>query len=411
MLAQVEPGYVRSRLPASAPEQGEPFSAVLKRRRGDPPAGDDALAVAAVLRVLRHLELRARDPRGAPRRDAQPERDPLAHVAGLDRAGGCRPRLGGGAARACRPAGTATSRTPRRRRRSSRWPPPASSLRTGAVVVASEHAHSSVEKAVKTLGLELRKAPVDDDVPAAAGRARPRRRVRGRRHGRHDVDGVGRSGAGDRGRVRARGRVAPRRRRVRRVGHGLPGATLGVRGRRPRRLARRQRAQVDARARRLLADLEPSSGGAARRVLARARVPADDGGGRAASPSTGRARPALPLAEALGGAALLRARRAAAADPRARAAGGVVRRLGACGAWLGDLRRRGTSRSCASAGMARTRRTRRCSSASTRAARRSSRTRSSTDGTCCGSRSGRSGRLRMTCVWTWDVLRREAAAL
>jgi aromatic-L-amino-acid/L-tryptophan decarboxylase len=30
------------------------------------------------------------------------------------------------------------------------------------VVVASEHAHSSVEKAVKTLGLELRKAPVDD---------------------------------------------------------------------------------------------------------------------------------------------------------------------------------------------------------------------------------------------------------
>jgi aromatic-L-amino-acid decarboxylase len=30
------------------------------------------------------------------------------------------------------------------------------------VVVASEHSHSSVEKAVKTLGLELRKAPVDD---------------------------------------------------------------------------------------------------------------------------------------------------------------------------------------------------------------------------------------------------------
>ena len=30
VLAQVEPGYVRSRLPASAPDQGEPFSAVLK---------------------------------------------------------------------------------------------------------------------------------------------------------------------------------------------------------------------------------------------------------------------------------------------------------------------------------------------------------------------------------------------
>ena len=30
VLAQVEPGFVRSRLPASAPEHGEPFSAVLK---------------------------------------------------------------------------------------------------------------------------------------------------------------------------------------------------------------------------------------------------------------------------------------------------------------------------------------------------------------------------------------------
>ncbi len=30
VLSQVEPGFVRSRLPASAPERGEPFSAVLK---------------------------------------------------------------------------------------------------------------------------------------------------------------------------------------------------------------------------------------------------------------------------------------------------------------------------------------------------------------------------------------------
>ena len=67
------------------------------------------------------------------------------------------------------------------------------------VVVASEHSHSSVEKAVKTLGLELRRTPVDDEfrlrpdaldlegacaVVATVG---------------HDVDGVGRSGARDRG--------------------------------------------------------------------------------------------------------------------------------------------------------------------------------------------------------------------
>ena len=69
------------------------------RRRG-PPAGDDALAAPAVLRVLRQLELGAGDPRGAARRRAQPERDPLADVAGLDRAGRGRARLGGGAARA-----------------------------------------------------------------------------------------------------------------------------------------------------------------------------------------------------------------------------------------------------------------------------------------------------------------------
>ena len=222
-------------------------------RRGDPPAGDDALAVAAVLRVLRHLELRARHSRGATRRHAQPERDPLADVAGVDRARGRRARLGGGAARAAlglaRPhRGHGVDVDARRR-----WRLRASSLPDRRVVVASEHAHSSVEKAVKMLGLELRRDAGRRRLPASPRRSRPRRRVRGRRDGRDDVDGVGRSGAGDRGRVRARGRLAPRRRRVRRLGHGLPGAALGVRGGRTRRLARRQRAQVDARARRLLA--------------------------------------------------------------------------------------------------------------------------------------------------------------
>ena len=64
------------------------------------------------------------------------------------------------------------------------------------------------------------------------------------------------------------------------------------------------------------------------------RTPDD---GRVASPSMGLRSGAVPRAEALGGAALLRARGPAAADPRARAARRAVRGLGAGGAGLGAL--------------------------------------------------------------------------
>ena len=76
-------------------------------------------------------------------------------------------------------------------------------------------------------------------VPDARRPARARRRRRGRRHRRHDLHDVGRPRRGDRRPLRGRRRVAPRRRCLRRLGDGLPRAPLGVRGRRPRRFARR----------------------------------------------------------------------------------------------------------------------------------------------------------------------------
>ena len=101
------------------------------------------------------------DPRRAPDRRAQPGRDPLAHLA---RAAGAR----GGDARLARAAPRPARGPPRphrghgldqhalgARRRPRRRP-------GRRVVVCSEHAHSSVDKAAKLLELELRKVPVDD---------------------------------------------------------------------------------------------------------------------------------------------------------------------------------------------------------------------------------------------------------
>ena len=81
--------------------------------------------------------------------------------------------------------------------------------RPGAHVVAcSEHAHSSVEKACGSSALEARATPVDE-----AFRLRPDELdltgVCCRRHDRHDLDELDRSGRCDRGRVRARRGLAP----------------------------------------------------------------------------------------------------------------------------------------------------------------------------------------------------------
>ena len=85
------------------------------------------------------------------------------------------------------------------------------------VVVCSEHAHSSVDKACRLLELELRKTPADEafrlrpDALDLTGACAVVATV-----GTTSSD-VGRPGRGDRRRLRARGRVAARRRRLRRA--------------------------------------------------------------------------------------------------------------------------------------------------------------------------------------------------
>ena len=61
------------------------------------------------------------------------------------------------------------------------------------VVVCSEHAHTVVDKAARLLELELRKAPVDDEFRLRPETLGARRRLRGRRHDRHDGRSGGRS--------------------------------------------------------------------------------------------------------------------------------------------------------------------------------------------------------------------------
>ena len=114
-------------------------------------------------------------------------------------------------------------------------------------------------------------------VPQGRGRRRvphahrlpARRRDRGRRDGRHDGDDVGRPGARARAPLRGGGRLAARRRGLRRRGGGLPRAALVPRRLRARRLDRRQPAQVAVHADGLLGVLDAAPRGAPRDVRAR----------------------------------------------------------------------------------------------------------------------------------------------
>ena len=144
------------------------------------------------------------------------------------------------------------------------------------VVVCSEHAHSSVDKAARMLGMELRKVPADDEF-----RLRPELL---------DLDDaalvvatVGTTSTASVDPVPAIADACERAGAWLHVdaayaglGDGLPRAALGVRRRRARRLARRQRAQVAVHADGLLAALDEPAGRVPRRVHARAGVPADD---------------------------------------------------------------------------------------------------------------------------------------
>jgi aromatic-L-amino-acid decarboxylase len=160
VLAQVEPGEIRSRLPASAPEEGEPFSAVLRDLdevllpgitnwqhprffayfsvTGSEPGMLAELLAAALnqVAILWRTAPAATELEGV-------VLDWVAQLIGLP--SGWHGHIEDTASTSTLAALVAARRATGRE-----------------VVVCSEHAHSSVEKAARMLGMELRKAPVDE---------------------------------------------------------------------------------------------------------------------------------------------------------------------------------------------------------------------------------------------------------
>ena len=161
VLAQVEPGEIRSRLPASPPEQGEPFTEVLR--------DVDEILLPGIThwqspRFFAYFAVSAAEPgilaellaatlnsvaflwRASP---ASTELELLtldwaAQLLGLPE--GWHGHIEDTASTSTIAALAAARETTGRN-----------------VVVCSEHAHSSVDKAAKLLGLEVRKTPSDDD--------------------------------------------------------------------------------------------------------------------------------------------------------------------------------------------------------------------------------------------------------
>ena len=129
------------------------------------------------------------------------------------------------------------------------------------LIVCSEQAHSAADKAARMLGMRLRKVPTDPQFrldPDALGDLSDAAVV---------VATVGTTASTAVDPVPAiadacqRTRdVAPRGRRVRGHGDGVPGVSVGVRRRRSRRLGGGQRPQVDAHADGLLAAVVPTAG-------------------------------------------------------------------------------------------------------------------------------------------------------
>jgi aromatic-L-amino-acid decarboxylase len=161
VLAQVQPGDIRARLPASPPEQGEPFAAVLRDL--------DEILLPGIThwqspRFFAYFAVSASEPgilaellaatlnsvaflwRTSP---ASTELEALtldwtAQLLGLPQGwhGHIEDTASTSTIAALAAAREATGRS---------------------VVVCSEHAHSSVDKAAKLLGLEVRKVPADDE--------------------------------------------------------------------------------------------------------------------------------------------------------------------------------------------------------------------------------------------------------
>ena len=162
VLSQVEPGFVRSRLPASAPEQGEPFSAVLRdveevllpaMTHWQHPryfayfansSSEPAILAELLAATLNQNAILWRTSPASTELEWV-VLDWVADLLGLP--AGWHGHIEDTASTSTLVAlAAARELAPDRR-----------------VVVASEQAHSSVEKAVKVLGLELRRTPVDDE--------------------------------------------------------------------------------------------------------------------------------------------------------------------------------------------------------------------------------------------------------
>jgi aromatic-L-amino-acid decarboxylase len=162
VLAQIEPGFVRSRLPASAPEQGEPFSAVLRdveeillpaMTHWQSPryfayfgisSSEPAILAELVAAAINQNAILWRTSPASTELEGV-VLDWVAQLLGLP--SGWHGHIEDTASTSTIVAlAAARELTPDRR-----------------VVVASEHAHSSVEKAVKILDLDLRRTPVDGD--------------------------------------------------------------------------------------------------------------------------------------------------------------------------------------------------------------------------------------------------------
>ena len=398
VLAQVEPGEIRAALPAEPPERARAVLGRPARPRRGADARRSRTGRARASSPTSRTRERAGDPRRAARRRAEPGRDPLAHLARAPGAGGAHARLAAAAARASRRLrgphrGHGVERdADRARRRTARAAAagaPSSRPSTRTRRWPRRRGCSSWSSAPFRWTTPSRSAPDALDLDGACAVVATVGTT---------STAVGRSRPGDRGRVRARRRLAPRRRRVRRPGGDLPGASPPLRGLGARRLGRRQPAQVAAHADGLLGAVDATARRLPRRAQPRAGVPARRRGGR--QPQRGRppARPPLPGAQALGGAALPRPRGHPGDDPRARPPRRALRVVGARRAGLGGERAAALLARLLPARRRATTRTRRCSRASTRAARPSSRTRGSATATCCASRSATRGRPRTTCA-------------
>jgi aromatic-L-amino-acid/L-tryptophan decarboxylase len=161
VLARVRPGEVRSRLPASPPEKGEPFSALLRdldeilvpatTHWQHPRYFAYIAATASEPGILAELLAAALNPVAILWRTAPASTELEGVVADwvgqlLGLPAGWHGHIEDSASTSTLAAVIAARHV------------------TGRdVVVCSEHAHSSVEKAARMLGMELRKVPVDDE--------------------------------------------------------------------------------------------------------------------------------------------------------------------------------------------------------------------------------------------------------